>query len=501
MVDNYKQGKIKELYNNGNYKEIALFVEPNFRIGNIVSEYNELTEAEKIITAISYNIYRKDNPLVEKIWNYQQVVNLDAEMFHLAKLDKGLKELFDSGNDYFRKNINEFIDINFLGGCNEVSIILLYNRGYKSFITDNVLNYNINSFCLIESLLSIKEFRDKIITKKFLLHGFNSRHDNYFLMLPDDRKYLLGLYGSDIFGNDNYGLETYHRFKKNLEELYRKIFPNFDKSLIEELINLYGNVSYDTVCFVINNTISNDKYLDEMHIIADKYFNGRMGVVLSFCNKYPDISTKIFKLDMVDRRIIEKIYELSVGDVLAGVNLLSVEDFLKCDIREFSYSFEENNYVNDCFSVSPVNFKTQFSLYSYYREIAKIDNKGNWEEYLVKSTHDDTLKEIYLSDKEGIDLLYEVNLNGDIVFVMENAGLIVWLPPVLTSLQINKLLEQFNSLKNKGAVDIFLGIANPNVNSNYIYLNNGIPVNVEMAIDSVKRIRVKDKIKIKKNNY
>ena len=264
------------------------------------------------------------------------------------------------------------------------------------------------------------------------------------------------------------------------------------------MINLYGVVSYDTICFVIYNTILNKNYLDEMQFVADKYFNKRIGVVLSFNCKYQNLSSKIFKLDVIDVNVIRKIYELSIGDVLDEVDLLSVEEFLECDIKDFSYSFKEKDYVNDIVSISPISFKTENSLYKYYRELAKIDSNGNWEEYLASNTHDDTLKEMYDINKEGMELLYEVNILGDIVFVIENAGLIIWLPPIMTKVQRDKLLEKLEILKNRGGVDIFLGVANPNVKGNYIYLNNGMSVNVEMAIDSVGRIRIEKKAKLVK---
>ena len=45
-------------------------------------------------------------------------------------------------------------------------------------------------------------------------------------------------------------------------------------------------------------------------------------------------------------------------------------------------------------------------------------------------------------DKDNKDLLYEANKIGDVLFVIENAGMIMWLPSVMTEIQKKVLLKK-----------------------------------------------------------
>ncbi len=494
---------IKELCKKKEYEKIGSIVESNFRINDILKKYRTLTEEEKILTIISYYIYCQDNPLEEKTWNYRmQETDLSSEMFRLAELEDGINYLYNEHNSYFINNIKEIINVDFLKNCTKRSIICLYNNGYKDFIIQNVLNYKISSKDIIKGLLSISEFRDKVITKEFLMYGFNSRYHEYFFDLPDDRKELLGCYGAFVFTSDNYSVDTKERLKNNLRDLFKNNFLEFSDDLSNRLVELYGNVSYYIICFTISKVIIDNNYLDKMQDIADKFFEGRIEVVLNFCYKYPNLSINLFKLKFLDRDNILKINTLANIDILDKVDKLTVEEFLNSDINDFSYSFSTNDYLNKYDNISPLNLKSEVVLYNYYREIDVIDNKGNWMEFLVRGIHDDTLREIYNSDKGGIGLLYDANINGDILFVIENAGLIIWLPPIMTKIQKNTLLDKLEVLRGRKGIDIYIGVANPNINSSYVYLNDGMSVNINRVIDSIERIIVKDDLKIKKkNNY
>ena len=497
MVEDKEQELIKELYKRGNYDEIALFIDPGFRVCDILDEYDILTDSEKIITAISYYLYYVNSISMNRD-NYDKVIDLKEEMFHLASLEDGIKELFDNNNDYFKKNIEKIVDVDFLKSCTSNSIFYLYQNGFSDLIINNVLNYKINGIYLIENLLSISEFRDKVLNKEFLLHGFNSRYKNFFYNLPDDRKELIGCYGAYVFGNDNYSDETCDRFKNDLRDIFKNNFPFMDNNLLNKIISLYGSVSYDVICFVIDNVNRAKEYLDGIQEIANRFFNKRIEIVLSFCYKYPNLSSKIFKLSKIDSNGIIKINKLAVIDVLEDIDNLSVEEFFISDIDNYSYSFDVDDELNQYNNISPISLKSEVFLYEYYREIARINKNGKWEEYLVKRLHDETLMEIYNTEEKGMDLLYKANINGDILFVTENASLIVWLPPVLTDIQKYIVVDKLNVLKEKKGIEIYLSIANPNKTGSYIYLNNGMPVNLEMAVDSVSRIKTNNDLKIKK---
>ncbi|MEE3344100.1 MAG: hypothetical protein VZS44_08440 [Bacilli bacterium] len=500
MVDSNKVKKIKELYKNGNYKEIALFIEPNFRIYNIISEYDDLTEAERIIAAISYYIYRINNPLMEVYWNFEKKnIDLRSEMFHIGGLDEGIKELVESNNEYFKDNAKLFIDVDFLNNCNAKSILYLYNMGYKDIIIDGVKNYKINAGYLIEELLSIEEFKNSIITKDFLLHGFNCRYKNYFLNLPKDRRYLIGLYGAFIFGDNNYNDDIYRKYGKNLKELFKNNFPEFSDVLIDKLMHLYGKVTYQSLCYVVKEVIEDNSYLDKMQSIADKYFNHNIGIVLSFVYKYPKLSSRIFEDNNISWEIVSKIISLSNIGTLSNIDDLSVDDFLKCDIENYSYSFKDGVKSNNNI-IGPLNLKDSIVLYDYCYGVGIIDKKGEWEEYFVNSSHYEKLKNIYSYDnnklniKDGMELLYDINASGDIVFTTENAGLIIWVPSVITNKQMNKMKEQLNKIRNIEGVEIYIRVANLEKENEFIDLNDDIPMDLDKAIESIKWIRVKDKL-------
>ena len=503
-MDDERIKKIKELYKKGCYEEIAGLVNSNFRIIDIIKNYNELTEAEKIITAISYYIYRLDNPLKKTLWNFEkEIVHLDCEMFHLGGLDEGIKELIDEGNEYFKENVKLFVDVDFLNNSTPKAIMHFYNMGYKNMIIDNVKNYKINSLHLIEELLLLDDFKNSVITKKFLLHGFNSRYKSYFFNLPDDRKKYIGLYGSCVFGNDNYSMDTCDGLRMNLREIFKNNFPEFEDELIERLVQLYGKISYQNICDVIKNVIEDIHYLDKMQVIADDFFNGDVNIVLAFACKYPNLSFNLFKLDNLDVDIVTKIGNLVSIDVLENIDNLSVEDFLECNIDDFSFSLDDDDFCRNNNSISPVNLKKSVVLYSYCYEIAIIDINGNWNEYLVKSSHYETLNKLYsfLQDgnkKSGLEILYSINKYGDIVLAMENAGLIIWVPSIINKEQRDVLLEKLELLKEVKGIDIFVVITNLDKKNDFTYLNNSMSVSLDIAIDSVKRIRLEDSKKLNK---
>ena len=74
-------------------------------------------------------------------------------------------------------------------------------------------------------------------------------------------------------------------------------------------------------------------------------------------------------------------------------------------------------------------------------EIIKIDNRGFLGEYVVGDSHERTLRKIYGSyDKDVMEILYNANINGDILFMIENAGLAMWFPSSIIEKQKIKVI-------------------------------------------------------------
>lgn len=145
----------------------------------------------------------------------------------------------------------------------------------------------------------------------------------------------------------------------------------------------------------------------------------------------------------------------------------------------------------DKFRISPNNRDEGVSLFLYDREIIRIDNKGFLSQYYVNDSHERTLRKIYGGyDRDIIELLYMANMKGDILFVIENSGLIIWLPPYIIERQKEKALSKLDSLKDIDDVDIYMGIANVDSFCDYKMINNGKTVSIDKAIDYLLSIKI-----------
>ena len=71
------------------------------------------------------------------------------------------------------------------------------------------------------------------------------------------------------------------------------------------------------------------------------------------------------------------------------------------------------------------------------------------------------------------------------------------MPSVITSSQMKKVVDKLEEIKNVEEAEIYFMIANLDKENEFISFNNDIPINVETAIESIKRIRVKDLVKEK----
>jgi formylmethanofuran dehydrogenase subunit B len=129
----------------------------------------------------------------------------------------------------------------------------------------------------------------------------------------------------------------------------------------------------------------------------------------------------------------------------------------------------------------------------YSKAIIKIDNRGFLSEYMVIDSHEGMLRYIYGGrDKNITQVLYDANMMGDILFVIENTALIIWLPSSMILKQRDKVLEKLEEIKNRDDVSVYVGIANPNHNCNYVMINDGMDISLDKAIDSVKRIKIRN---------
>ena len=176
---------------------------------------------------------------------------------------------------------------------------------------------------------------------------------------------------------------------------------------------------------------------------------------------------------------------------------MSVNEFDMKKLNKMSYKIDKKTGNKYFYSrISPNNKSDNIILFMYNNEIIRIDNRGFLSQYYVDETHERSLRKIYGGyDKQIMEVVYEANMDGDILFVIENAGMIMWMPLFLMKKQKNKILERLESLKDKDNINIYMAIANSDSICNYKYVNDGMSVSLNMAIEYVNGLMVNNNYK------
>lgn len=326
------------------------------------------------------------------------------------------------------------------------------------------LQYNYTGDDKIESLFR-NEF-DKSIANKNIFQDNEINNDKNILSLEQILKFL--------YDTDHY-------------EYYSKI-----------IIELYGKISVDIMEKIIKKMLLEGEYFDNLENIAVKYLDGDLVSVLLFDNKYPNLSNKVFNSGIrLNEKLKQIIKQLASGIVVDGIDSLEFDEIEKNDINCYS-NFIGKDIVKtrSIDRISLANDNTQVMLFNYESEIIRIDFDSNIFCYDAYFSHDDTLRKIYrgevMKNNNSMDIIYRANMKGDILFVIENASLIIWTPSIITTKQQEKVLEMLIRLKNKDAY-VAMGVSVPTINYSFMMINGGRVMEVDMAIREFLEIEVSDR--------
>lgn len=446
---------------------MLLRVLPNERIKTIciLSELVFLSEKLEMEKQTTF----KDHYLPELIIFYTK---------QLARSKEGIITLLKEKNSFVEKQIIKYF--------NDIFYKSLYEHN-SLFLEELIeLGFSKNIMEHIQDLeeFTLKNFLKKNnIQKEYLLPGalqkWNTRID-FFLDLPENKKSFVCYYKRDYYHKirKNHS-EPRIEYQKELEDIFHN---NFDSLLSEELqrkiLYFYGKVKDHTLMFLIKESLKEKElFLEKIEILSEKYFNKEQEKALELVEKHPFIC---------NWNIEQKEFQKRIKYVI--------------DHPEFTYRDSQITFLTKGIDglipkfVSPTCFEVlEEPILTYNREVAIINEYGHLEEYNAFS-HEESLKVRYPNDRgDVISSLYYGNNLGDIIFMIENKSLIIWMPAKITKTRdetLKRTLDNIERKNNHNKINVSCAYAIPNRWKEYKYLNQGMAMDLEEFKRNLKYFEV-----------
>lgn len=497
---------IKILCTTDQYERIGKFIDNKTIIDltlNKIDVNDIITQEEILISIISTIKYY--NKKIQETKNFEEVEELTYKIEQIKSMllyfEIEIQELIKTKNRYFKENFTEIIDLDYLQTCDTKIMIELFQNSAEDLIINIIPKLPKRKIIELINMTAntTKEIKDKIITRDIAIK-FNEEI-KFFENLPNDKLNLIAYYGNSVFEND--GFKRFHSiYKLNLKSLIEKRLTNLSQETQKIIINLYGNIPSRTIEFILKNLMIDNQYIEKMQSNASKYFSSNLNQAIIFQEKYPNLSKKIFNTNLTtDNDLKELLEKLSEKAVLESIDTLNIEELKETNLENYSYSTSDRTLATSKQQIGSIeNHNNGIILYNYSKEIIKLDINCNITNYNARSSHSVMYGEIYSSEQKNIanknvmEIIHEANLTkGDILLATENAGLIIYFPPTITTNQKEQVIILLNQLKQmKTEISISLGIAIPNTKKDYVELNNNKFFNPEEAIEELNRIKVDD---------
>lgn len=499
-MNNFSEKKefIKRMIREEKYDSIGSEVD-NEIVRNLIFEEDDcLDEEDILLTLVSLYSYRQalierddlgDNSDFKKD-------NRQIKSF-LLYFDDGILNLLKGNNKYFCNCFFKIIDVDYLQMCNPLVLSFLLENNYDACIDKVLLLPRMKIMRLLRQLGGTSS-ENLLFTSDVALKF--SEEINFFKMLPDDKCNLLAYYGNDYF--DGVVRDRDEEYRNNIRHLIGDKLPCLSLKEQDMVVELFGVVSGRMIDSVLKKIMSNSKYLELMEEYSYKYFGGELVDCLMFREKYCKLFERLLEVSAVSDVLKKKLAFLSREAILAGIDDLTVLELESVSLDNYLYATDKGALEAFKRQIGSIeNYDEGVVLYNYSREIMRVDLNGMVECYDAKESHLVTYNEIYNSlqgemVQDVMALVYEANIKkGDVVFATENAGLIVYFPPTLTSLQmgiVKALLERLVKVEND--VYVSLGIAIEDKPKKYVELNTQGFFSPGEALEAVRRIKIDDEV-------
>ncbi len=351
-------------------------------------------------------------------------------MYRFATNEKGLLKLLNENNSLVIENLKKVLNQDYFYYLNNQDNLLLtlYQRGFKENIKRNILCLNDEMLAILFQDIKRKEF---LINAKFLY--IKCDHFEYFLDLKMDLKYAIAYYMRHrlkVLDFDKLEIIINNNFKGILDEQTKKF-----------LINLFGKVSPDIIAFSINLALKypND-FLKKFNYLVNEYFYDSIKTLL-FWERYPYLINELLKEKKDKSKVLEVYNYLSQNPAI--LNIKNWEE----DLENLTIDTKSHTHQKYITSLS-IQSSKQTVLFNNDREIIVIKENGEPVFLKVLEAHYKTLFEYYgynSKERNYKPVLYHANKNGDLILVIENEAIMVWLPNLLTAQQ-KELLLNLNTL-------------------------------------------------------
>lgn len=347
-------------------------------------------------------------------------------MYRLATNEKGLLQLLQTDNRFVLENIGTVLNQDYFYYTNghQQLLLTLYEKGFKENIKNNILWLNEEILAFLFQDLERKQF---LIYANFLYTKCD--HFEYFLDLKDDLKFAVGYYMrhySQFFEDDKLKII----FANNFQDI-------LDIKTQEFLMSLYSKVKRETIIFAINLALKYpNSLLEKINYLAQEYFSDEIKTLL-FWERYPHLMEQLLQ-EKKDKLKIWQVYSYLIKNP-AILNIKNWDD----DLATLTVDVEGQTCQKYIMSLSPQGEKKTV-LFNNEREIIIIKENGEPIFLEVLDAHYKTLCEYYgygNKERNYKPILYQANKAGDIVLVIENEAIMLWLPKFLTSLQQEMLLQ------------------------------------------------------------
>ena len=73
--------------------------------------------------------------------------------------------------------------------------------------------------------------------------------------------------------------------------------------------------------------------------------------------------------------------------------------------------------------------------------------------------------------------------------VTENAGLVIWMPPTLTSVQKEQVISLINKIKVEN-IDVCLGCVNAYKKKDFNLINGGVFMSLDQSLEEIDKIEI-----------
>lgn len=316
-----------------------------------------------------------------------------------------------------------------------------------------------------------KEIRNVLLNKEFVQEY--SDIFSLFLDLPKEKKDYLAYY-------EYYEVE---KSKENFILLLRNNFKNLEEPIEKKVGDYFQELDFYSFRYLLKQ-MSNAMFWQKIEQMTQNYFKEEKEAILFFY-KHPHLYTELAQNQVELKMVIQKIQTLKEKPYFTYSSFLDATP---------KYLLKSHGEVIEY--ISPTNeFSLARPILKYYREVAAIRPNGRFIERDALS-HELTLLNMFAEyEGEATSVRYLANLDGHIIFTIENAAMLIWLPPYFTEKSFERLhLVMKHILEKKDIlpyIRLSSGIALPDYKEEYRMIKEGMFMTISEFIEEISYLEIK----------